>query len=264
MAKTAWVSFPHPAEDYAYPGAALKKDWAKLHRGDREPFPAGEDVRDAWRAFHAGDFGRAIEAGKARGPEGYNAANKAAAIYTSYLETSDARKLKLLQAAMKRAEALQEAEPGNANAFYLYGLTAGRYSQDISLAKALAQGLGGRVREALDTALALEPKHADAHIALGAWHAEIVGKVGAIVARLTYGASRDAALEHFQRALQLNPGSAIARVEYARHLVLLFGEERAAEAAKLYAQAAKSKPMDAMERLDVEAARAARGRNTSP
>jgi hypothetical protein len=72
--------------------------------------------------------------------------------------------------------------------------------------------------------------HADAHVALGAWNVEIVGKVG----------------------------------ESARHLVLLFGEERAEEAAKLYAQAAKSKPMDAMERLDVEAARAARGRNTSP
>jgi tetratricopeptide (TPR) repeat protein len=259
MAKTAWVRFPYAAEGYAYPGAALKKFWAKLHRGDREPFPAGEDVRNAWRAFHAGDFGRAIEAGRALGLEGYNAANKSAAIYASYLETSDARKLKLLEAAMERAEELQETEPGNANAFYLYALAAGRYSQDISLAKALAQGLGGRVREALETTLELEPKHADAHIALGAWHAEIVAKVGAMAARLTYGASRDAALEHFGKAAKLNPGSAIARVEYARHLVLLFGEERAEAAAKLYAQAAKSKPMDAMERLDVEAAREALG-----
>jgi tetratricopeptide (TPR) repeat protein len=257
MAKTAWVRFPHAAASYAYRGAALKKVWAKLHRGDREPFPAEEEVRELWRAFHAGDFGRAIEAGAALGPEGYNAANKAAAIYTSYLETSDARKLKLLAAAMERAQALQQAEPENANAFYLYGLAAGRYSQDISLAKALAQGLAARVREALETTLALEPKHADAHIALGAWHAEVVDKVGAMLARLTYKATRDAALDHFRKALALNPGSAIGRVEYAGHLVLLFGKERAAEAAKLYTEAAKSKPMDAMERLDVEAAREA-------
>lgn len=257
MAKTAWVRFPYEAAVFAYPGAALRKAWGRLHRGDCEPYPTQPEVVELWRAFHGGDFGRAIDAGVRLGLAGYNAANKAAAIYTSYLETSDARTLQLLQAAMTRAEALQGAEPENANAFYLYGLAAGRYSQDISLAKALAQGLAGRVREALETTLELQPKHADAHIALGAWHAEIVAKVGSMVGRLTYRASKEAAVEHFRKALALNSTSAIARVEYAKHLVLLFGADRAQEAEKLYAQAARSKPMDAMERLDVEAAKEA-------
>jgi hypothetical protein len=38
-------------------------------------------------------------------------------------------------------------------------------------------------------------------------------------------------------------------------LILLFGNERLAEATRLYEQAAACKPADAMERLDVDLAR---------
>jgi len=77
-------------------------------------------------------------------------------------------------------------------------------------------------------------------------YAEIIGKVGAMVGRLTYGASRDAAVEHFQKALKLNPDSAIARIEYANGLVTLFGKEKMKEAERLYAEAAQQKPLARM------------------
>jgi len=121
--------------------------------------------------------------------------------------------------------------------------------------KALSQGLGGQVRDALTQALELEPRHADAHIAFGAWHAEILGKVGATIGGLTYGASREAGEEHFEKALQLNPHSAIARIEYANGLVLMYGKARMAQTEALYADAAAQTPADAMERFDVEFAR---------
>jgi hypothetical protein len=57
------------------------------------------------------------------------------------------------------------------------------------------------------------------------------------------------------QALKLNPDSAIARVEYANGLIMLFGKGRLGDAAKLYEEAAACKPADAMERLDVELAR---------
>ena len=60
----------------------------------------------------------------------------------------------------------------------------------------------------------------------------------------------------FKQALELNPDSAIARVEYANGLVMLEGDKRMKEAEKLYAEAAECKPLDAMERLDVEMAKA--------
>jgi tetratricopeptide (TPR) repeat protein len=72
---------------------------------------------------------------------------------------------------------------------------------------------------------------------------------------MTYGAKKDSALEYFQKALKLNPDSAIARVEYANGLIMLFGKGRLGDAEKLYDEAAACKPADAMERLDVELAR---------
>ena len=75
------------------------------------------------------------------------------------------------------------------------------------------------------------------------------------MAGVTYGAKKDSALEHYQKALKLNPDSAIARVEYANGLIMLFGKARMADAEKLYKEAAACKPADAMERLDVELAR---------
>jgi tetratricopeptide (TPR) repeat protein len=255
MSKAAWKKFPHPEKKYAYAGAALKKAWDRLHRGDCEPFPADETVQEAWRLYHRGEFQKAVDAGVGAGLPGYNAANKAAAIYANYLEPDADRKLALFQEVAQRAEELQKAEPKNANAWYLHAYALGRYSQGISVVKALAQGLGGKIKDSLGTAIKLQPKHADAHIALGAYHAEVIDKVGAMVGGLTYGAKKDSGVEHFHKALKLNPDSAIARMEYANGLVMMFGKSRMEEAGRLYEEAAACEPADAMERLDVELAK---------
>jgi hypothetical protein len=102
----------------------------------------------------------------------------------------------------------------------------------LALVKALAQGIGGRVKASLDKALRLEPNHADAHIALGTYHAEIVSKVGGMLASLTYGASKEEAMKHFALARKLLLDSAIARIEEANGLVMLFGKAKLAEAEK--------------------------------
>jgi len=111
------------------------------------------------------------------------------------------------------------------------------------------------VKASLDKALKLEPNHADAHIALGAYHAEVVSKVGGMLASLTYGASKEEAVRHFALARKLLPSSAIARIEEANGLVMLFGKAKLAEAEKLYEEAARCKPADAMQKLDAEHAR---------
>ena len=51
----------------------------------------------------------------------------------------------------------------------------------------------------LEAAIKLAPKHADAHIALGAFHAEVIDKVGALVGCMTYGVRADAAIALFDR-----------------------------------------------------------------
>ena len=252
----SWTKFPYADKKFNHSAATLKKAWDRLHRGDTEPLPKDEGVLEAWIAFHAGEFQKAAELGLKAGGAGITVANKATAIYANYLEDSEKRKLELFQEVAVRAEEQQKKEPKNANAFYWHAYALGRYAQGISVAKALAQGIGSKVRASLENAIRLAPRHADAHIALGAYHAEIIDKVGAMVGGLTYGAKKDVGLKHYETALKLNPDSAIARIEYANGLVMLEGKKALAKAEKLYADAAAFEPHDAMERLDVELAKA--------
>lgn len=251
-----WTKFPHADKAYVHDAAGLKKHWARLHRGDCEAFPKDADVLEAWRHFHAGEFAQAVEAGRAAGGPGINAAVKAQTVYAHYLEKAEKTKLALFDEAAGWADERRTKAPKDANAHYMYAFALGRYGQGISVAKALAQGFGGKIKEALLTTLKLEPKHADAYIAYGSYQAEVINKVGGLVAGMTYGAKKDSALEHFQKAVKLNPESAIARIEYANGLILLFGKSRIDEATALYEEAAAMKPMDAMERLDVGLAQA--------
>lgn len=253
MAK--WTAFPH-AGDYTFDAASLKKNWARLHQGDCEPLPKEAAVLQAWVLFHNGDFQKAAEAGLKAGDAGITVANKATSIYANYLENKEKTKLELFMEVAQRAEAQQAADPKNANAWYWQAYALGRYGQGISVAKALAQGLGTKVKNALEQAIKLSPKHADAHIALAAFHAEVIDKVGSLIGGMTYGAKKDVGLSLFKESLKLNPGSAIAMIEYANGMVMLEGDKKMKEATKLYEQAAASTPMDAMERLDVEMAKA--------
>jgi tetratricopeptide (TPR) repeat protein len=252
MAK--WTAFPHTG-DYSWDAASLKKQWARLHRGDCEPQPKDAAVLAAWVLFHNGEFQKAAEAGAKAGGGGITVANKATAIYANYLEAKEKAKLDLFMQVAEQAEAQQAAEPDNPNAWYWQAYALGRYSQGISVAKALAQGLGGKVKAALERTIELEPKHADAHVALGTFHAEVIDKVGSLIGGMTYGAKKDTGLKLFQAAIKLNPTSAIAKVEYANGLVMLEGDKRMKEATQLYEEAAACEPLDAMERLDVDMAR---------
>ena len=161
----------------------------------------------------------------------------------------------MFQEVIARAEAQAADEPKNPSAHYWMAYAVGRYGQGISVTKALAQGLGTKLKNALETTIKLAPKHADAHIALGTFHAEVIDKVGSLLGK-TQGANKATGLAMFQQALKLTPGSAIAMVEYANGLVMLEGDKKMKEAEKLYADAAVCSPADATERLDVEMAKA--------
>ena len=256
MAKAKWSPFPYPDKAFAYAGEALKKNWARLHRGDCEPFPKDPAVQEAWRAYHRGDFAQAVALGLEAGGAGLTVANKAQSIYANSLERKEAARMALFEEAMQRAQEQAVGEPANPNAHYQFAYAAGRYSQGISVAKALAQGFGGRIRTALEKTLALAPKHAEAHTAMGTYHAEVIDKVGALVGGLTYGARKEAAEEHFRTAARLAPDSPIVLVERANALVMMHGKKALEEATALYEKAAAMQPRDAMEKLDVEAARA--------
>jgi len=249
-----WNPFPH-AGAYAFDADSLTRHWAALHRGDCEPLPQDAAVLQAWVLFHNGAFEQAARAGLAAGGAGITAANKATCVYANYLEPREQSRLELLLEAAGRAEAQQALDPKNPNAWYWQAYALGRYSQGISVAKALAQGLGAKVKHALEQTIRLLPQHADAHVALGAFHAEVIDKVGPLIGNLTYGARKDTGLALYREALRLNPHSAVAMTEYASGLLMLEGPGRLQEASRLYEQAAAAQALDAPQRLDVEMAR---------
>lgn len=261
---------------------SLHGRWRRLHITDREPWPderfiAGlakqhrsfatwvdctdgpaavvRGLQGAWEKFHAGEFPAAIKAGSELGALGATVANKAAAVHSLYSKKGGSHELELLDAAVRRGEQAIVVLPDYANAHYTLALALGRYSQGISILKALAAGIATRVRTHLERTLDLEPQHAEAHVALGLYHAEIINKLGGLAASLTYGASSDAALDHFRRATRLAPESAIIHIEHANGLMLLNADRFHDKARVLYAEAASFESADAMERLDIERAK---------
>ncbi|GJI98447.1 hypothetical protein RugamoR57_51650 [Duganella caerulea] len=251
----AWNLFPYPDPAYQYTPASLEAAWPLLHSGDQEPFPTHPLLVQAWIAFHAGEFERAARLGLDVGVNGYSVAHKAICIYAHYLERSPQKKLATFECVAERCERQQLEQPGNSAGFYWHAYALGQYSQGISVVKALAQGLGAKVRNSLDTAIRLTPQRADAHIALGVYHAEILDKVGAMIGGLTYGVKKEECYKQFQIALSLTPESAIARVRYARAMLMLEGKKKQAEAISLCEEAARCPIRDAMERLDSDAAK---------
>lgn len=272
--KSSWAKFPHTSKTFDYAGDKLAKAWDKLHAGDCEPFPdesrvasllkgnaklgkpadAGkfaEELQEAWRDYHRGDFQSAFERGEKLGALGASVAIKAMGIHAVYLVEDETEQLARFETCGKLAEVAIEALPKEANSHYRRAFALGRYSQGISIAKALSQGLAGKVRESLDKALKLAPKHAEAHTALGLYHCEIISKVGSLMGGLTYGAKAATGEEHLKTALKLTPDSPIAHIEYGNGLLLLHGDKKEDTAADAYEKATKLKPRDAMEALDI-------------
>lgn len=251
-----WSSFPHAGE-YPFDITSVAQKWKRLHAGDAEPLPTDARVLKAWALFHSGEFERAAEAGLSVGGEGITVANKAACVYANYLERSERDRLTLFLEAAERARVQASEVPANPSAWYWQAYALGRYSRGISVAKALAQGLGKRIRTALEKTIELQPRHADAHIALGAYHAEVIDKVGILIGGMTYGARKAIGMQMYRKGLALNPDSAMARLEYACGLVMLEGDPNNPEATRQYQQAAAVEPVDAKERLDQDLAVAA-------
>lgn len=251
----AWNPFPYPDPAYQYTAASLEAAWPMLHSGDREPFPTHPLLVQAWIAFHAGEFERAARLGLDVGVNGYSVAHKAICIYAHYLERSPQKKLATFECVAERCERQQLEQPNNPSGYYWHAYALGQYSQGISVVKALAQGLGAKVRNSLDTAIRLAPQRADAHIALGVYHAEILDKVGAMIGNLTYGVKKEECYKQFEAAIALTPDSAIARVRYARAMMMLEGKKKQAEAIAQCEAAARFTIRDATERLDTDAAK---------
>ncbi|MBS3996725.1 MAG: hypothetical protein KGZ67_05220 [Hydrogenophaga sp.] len=251
-----WRPFEHAAAPH-HDAHSLTRQWTALHRGDAEPLPQDPALLEAWVLYHNGAFDQARLAGMALGWPGAAVVLKSTCVYAVYLEPRESTRLALLKEAADYAVAHQQHQPDCPAAWYGQAYALGRFSQGISVAKALTQGLGQRIQAALRRTMELRPHHADAHLALAMFHAEVIDKVGTLIGGLTHGASKREALALFEQALQLNPDAAIPLNEYANGLLMLEGEASLAKVTALQERVAALAPRDAMECLYLDAARLA-------
>ena len=228
--------------------------WPRLHSRASAP-PADAALLDGWVAYHNGAFAKAALAGERLGDAGLSLRNEATAMYANYVEQRETTRLALLRQVIGRTQVRLVTHPDDADALYWLAQALGRHAQAVSVARALAQGLGYQIKLALERLLVLQPEHANAHFALGAFHAEVIDKVGPLVGRMTYGVRAETAESLFTRGLALKPHSATGLMEYARALLALHGEARADEATRLYERAAAIEPVDAREHMDQVLAR---------
>lgn len=239
-----------PAYTTALTKTDLKKLWKQLHAADLAPVPSG-DLLDAWLAYHNGDFAEALRLGRSLGSIGLPVVIRAVVAYTDYVCEDDKTSERLLHLAYEYGIETSEGAHFDYNCEFTTAVAMGRYSQSISITKALHQGFGGKIKKSLAKVLEHQPNHAEAHIALALFHAEVINKVGATLGGITYGARSKSAIEHCEHALSLAP-TPINLIEAGNVYILLKGEDAVAKATKLYEQAAAMQPLDCVQALDVD------------
>lgn len=250
-----WTPTPEAAVGRLDP-AAVERSWRRLHAGDALDVPTDTALLEGWTDFHNGHFLRAREAGLRAGSAGWSLVQKATCAYAVYVEPHEATRLILLSDVAERAIEHQALDRRRPAAWYWQGYALGRFSQGISVAKALAQGIGARVKAALEQTVLLQPVHADGHLALASFHAEVIDKVGELIGGMTYGARRTVGLDHYERAVSLVPDSPLFLYEQASGLLKLDGDGAQERSMRLVEAARQLEPADAMERLYVGLARA--------
>ena len=224
----------------------LLSRWQALHAADLAEKPEGA-LLAAWLLFHNGLFAEAAEAAMDLGNAGTPVLIRSVVAYTDYICEDEDQCVDLLE------QAYQYGEQHNSNhqSLFTTALAMGRYSQSISITKALTKGLGSKVKNLLTEVLTQQPDHAEAHLAMAMYHAEIIDKVGSTLGGLTYGANAKTANKHISQALELVP-SPINLIEAGNAVLLLKGDKGMAEATAYYERAAACEPLDALQSMDVD------------
>ena len=207
----------------------------------------GQSIDAARNALREGLFVEAAEIGETLNTsDGYALAAEALAIHGHYLAAEDT-KTELLDRAMQFGQEAIRKDPDNPAAHLQHAHAMGRYTQAVGTLK-VKREYAGRVRAALERALFLKPGLAEAHLSLGAWHAEAIAG-GGFMARVLFGASGNEARAHYKAALELAPDAKIVHAEYALGLLLLDRRRHLEEARSLLERARALPSLDAHDRI---------------
>ncbi|MFW6415680.1 MAG: hypothetical protein ACOCZ2_05110, partial [Thermodesulfobacteriota bacterium] len=275
--------YPFKKSEFDFSGDKLKQKWSELHF-DQEPYPSTENIKEmfeknpgykeimedfdgnyeeiaqniqqAWRYYHRGEFEKAYHLGNKYYPIGAYVAGRARAVHDFYLVQEQEEKVERFKKHMEKVQELLEEDieilghkPKNHNVYFGIAYVIARQAQMSSIISALKHGSGGKIQKYLDRCLENEPDHCEAILTKAACNAEIINKVGSVIGGLTYDVSEEKAKKYYNRVIDNCPGLINGYVEKAYGLLALDREEFREEAIKCLRKARSMQPDDAWERL---------------
>src|SRR6188768_606977 len=93
--------------------------WSRLQAGQGDFAPPTGELLEGWAHYHGGDFERAATVGlQCGGSGGLALANRATAIYATYVEPREAVRLALFRHVAERAGEQAHESPGDCQAHY--------------------------------------------------------------------------------------------------------------------------------------------------
>jgi tetratricopeptide (TPR) repeat protein len=195
--------------------------------------------------FAQGEFSKAAQMAIGfNTSEGYALAARAINVKAQILKSE--QQLLHYQLAQNYAQKALDLNAKNPDAHLEFARAIGEIGVIEGLAAALAKGVGNRVRDALNTALAIDPDHAEALLALGMWHVSVAAQ-GSLAA-LIYGASAADGERLIQKAIAQEPKRIGFRLTYAKALVL---QNNRAKALGQLEYALQINPKDAEEKINL-------------
>lgn len=224
----------------AIPGVAAARALVATGALILAPDAGAQSIEDARFAHEEGRFLEAADLGEALGTsDGYTLAAQSLALYAHYKATAEEWN-EVVERAMRLGEAAVNADPTSPEAHCQFAHAIARYAQRSSTMTALRKNLAGRIRDLLEAALEIDPDHALTHLLLGIWHVDVAA--AGFLARTIYGADREDAIDHYERAMELAPDSKIVMYEYAISLPEL-DEDGGVEAAREMLEKALALPV---------------------
>lgn len=162
-------------------------------------------LQEAEIAYAEGRYLDAAQiAEKAGGAGGFAFAASSLNVHALYY--ADRRKRsELYQRAMGYAEKAIEIDSKSFIGHFELARAMGEYARGIGRVRAMNEKVVERIRQHLEIAISLNDNYADAHHALGRWHAGLIEAMGSFLGRSLFGAKKKNAIFHLERALELDP-----------------------------------------------------------
>jgi hypothetical protein len=205
------------------------------------------DLPSAYVLYASGRYDDAMKAGAALGTAlGYTVAARAA---LADAQTRDQPCLLCLRRAEGFARRAVAADPKLPDGQTYLAVSLGYEARIVGPVTARFHNYPGHAKDALDAALASDPKNPWALGALGGWNIEIVRTGGDTLADLLYGATVDQGLDDFARAFKAAPDNIAVRYQYALSLSGYDPDRFRLEIDDAFARVAHDQPQTAYERL---------------